>query len=117
MALDSAVNSQPPSAGDPVLAELVRRLIDVYHPLRIYLFGSAARGDAGPDSDFDLMVVVADATPAALRDSSRAYRAIWQLGAASDVLVWTRAEFDGRLPLRASLPATVVREGRLLYAA
>jgi hypothetical protein len=56
------------------------------------------------------MVVVADGTLATLRDSSWAYHAIWRLGAAADVLVWTRAESDGRLPLRASLPATIVRK-------
>ena len=44
---------RPPSADDPVLPEVVRRLVEAYHPLRIYLFGSAARGDAGPDSDYD----------------------------------------------------------------
>jgi predicted nucleotidyltransferase len=113
----SADNFRSPSASDPILMEAVRRLIDVYHPLRIYLFGSTARGDAGPDSDYDLMVVVPDGTPAVLRDSGRAYRAVWRLGIASDVLVWTRADFDDRLPLRASLPATIVREGTLLYAA
>jgi predicted nucleotidyltransferase len=37
---------KPPSADDPVLGEVVRRLSEVYHPVRIYLFGSAARGDA-----------------------------------------------------------------------
>ena len=38
---------------DPVLAEIVRRLAAAYQPERIYLFGSKARGDAGPDSDDD----------------------------------------------------------------
>ena len=101
------------SAG--TLAEVVRRLVATYAPERIYLFGSAARGDAGPDSDFDLMVVVADDTPREARSPGRAYDALWGLGAASDVLVWTRTAFNERLPLRASLPATVVREGRLVY--
>jgi predicted nucleotidyltransferase len=105
------------AADDPVLAEVVRRLVEVYHPERIYLFGSTARGEADPDSDHDLMVIVPDDTPAALRDSGRAYRAISRVGAAVDVLVWTRADFDGRLHLRASLPSTVCREGKLLYAA
>jgi hypothetical protein len=41
----------------------VRRLVEAYHPERIYLFGSKARGDAGPDSDFDLMVIVSDDAP------------------------------------------------------
>ena len=117
MARAPVENRKPPAAADPVLTEVVRRLVEVYHPVRIYLFGSAARGDAGPDSDYDLMVVVPDGTPAALRDSGRAYRAVWRLGIASDVLVWTCADFDDRLPLRAFLPATIVREGTLLYAA
>jgi len=45
---------KPPSADDPALREVVRRLFEGYHPLRIYLFGSAARGDAGPDSDYNI---------------------------------------------------------------
>jgi predicted nucleotidyltransferase len=32
---------------DPVLDEIVRRLIEAYQPERIYLFGSRARGDVG----------------------------------------------------------------------
>jgi len=58
---------QTASADDPVLSEIVRRLSEVYHPLRIYLFGSAARGDAGPDSDYDLMVILPDEAPQHLR--------------------------------------------------
>ena len=106
-----------PAPADLVLAEIVRRLVALYQPLRVYLFGSAARGESGPDSDYDLMVVVPDDTPPVLRDSGRAYKAIWRLGAACDVLVWTRDEFDGGLHLKASLPSTILREGKLLYAA
>jgi len=107
---------RPPSADDPVLAEVMRRLVEVYHPLRIYLFGSVARGDAGPDSDYDLMVVVPDETPPELQDSKLGYRALQGLGIAKDLLVWKQSEFEGRLHLKASLPSTVVREGKLLYA-
>ncbi len=109
--------SRPPSADDSILAEVIRRLRELYQPERIYLFGSTARGEATPDSDYDLMVVVPDETPPPLRDSGRAYKAIWRLGVASDVLVWTHSAFDDRLHLKASLPATIVREGKLLYAA
>jgi predicted nucleotidyltransferase len=107
----------PPAAGDPVLAEAVRRLVAAYHPERIYLFGSVARGDAGPDSDYDLMVVVPDDAPAELRDCGLAYLALRGLGIAKDILVWTRGEFDKRLHLAASLPSTILREGKLLHAA
>ena len=108
---------KPPTAEDLVLGEVVRRLCEVYHPLRIYLFGSAARGDAGPDSDYDLMIVVPDDAPPALRDCRLGYQALRGLGIAKDILVWTRDEFDKRLHLKASLPSAVVEEGRLLYAA
>ena len=108
---------RPPSPSDPVLIEVVRRLVEAYHPLRIYLFGSAARGDAGTDSDYDFMVVVSDDAVPELRDCGIGYRALSGLGIAKDILVWTRHDFEKRLPLKASLPSTVVDEGKLLYAA
>jgi len=106
-----------PSASDPVLTEVVRRLVEAYHPLRVYLFGSTARGDAGPDSDYDFMVVVSDDALPELQDCKMGYRALSGLGIATDILVWTRNEFDKRLHLKASLPSTVVDEGKMLYAA
>lgn len=115
--LDTTDLTKAPSTEDPVLQAIVERLVETYRPERIYLFGSAARGDAGPDSDYDLMIVVPDATPLAAQDTGPAYRALWRLGAAVDLLVWTREQFDSRLHLRASLPSTIRREGRLLYAA
>lgn len=101
--------------GDSVLDQAVERLVAALDPERIYLFGSHARGDAGPDSDYDFMVVVAGSTESSLARDRAGYRALLGLGIAKDVLVWTREEFESRLHLKASLPATVVREGRLLY--
>jgi predicted nucleotidyltransferase len=44
---------------DPaILDELVRRIVETVHPLRIVLFGSAARGEMGPNSDLDTLVVM-----------------------------------------------------------
>jgi uncharacterized protein len=106
-----------PTAGDPVLVEIVRRLRETYRPERIYLFGSVARGDAGPDSDYDLMLVVPDDSPPDLRRSHTAYEVLWGTGVAADVLVWTVNQFDSRAHLAASLPGTIVREGKLLHAA
>lgn len=100
-----------------MLAEIVRRLIEAYRPERIYLFGSKARGDAGPDSDYDLMLIVEDDAPPQRRRSRLAYEVLRGTGTAADVLVCTRSWFDARLHLRASFPSTIVREGRLLHAA
>ena len=102
---------------DPQLADVVQRLIAAYAPERVYLFGSSARDDAGPDSDYDLLLVVPDdATPERKR-ARLAYASLWGTGTAVDVLVWTRSSFDRRLHLPTSLPATIIREGRLLHAA
>lgn len=108
---------RPSTPTDPRLAEVVRRLVAAFAPERVYLFGSRARGEESPDSDYDLMLVLPDDAPAALRRSGRAYEVLWGLGVAADVLVWTRSAFDARVHLRASLPGMIVREGRLLHAA
>ena len=117
MAGKKTIISRAPTAGDPVLAEVVRRLVAAYEPERIYLFGSVARGDAGPDSDYDVLVIVPEDAPPERRRSRLAYEVLWGTGVAADVLVWTSNQFDGRVHLAASLPATVLREGRLLHAA
>lgn len=102
---------------DPLLAEIVRRLVDAFAPKRIYLFGSKARGDPGPDSDYDLMVIVPDDSPPERCRSRLAYERLWGTGTAADVLVWTQARFDSRAHLKASLPAMILGEGKLVYAA
>jgi len=106
-----------PAAGNPILTELVRRLVEAYSPLRIYLFGSMARADAGPDSDFDLMVIVSDNAPPEMQRSRLAYRALRGTGTAADVMVWPKSSFERRARVPASLPATVAREGVLIYGA
>src|SRR5260370_19499275 len=93
---------------DPALREIVRRLADAYHPLRIYLFGSKARGTAGPDSDYDLLIVVPDDAPPELRNSKLAYQSLWGVRKAADVLVCTEEWFRSRASVITSLPATVI---------
>jgi len=100
---------------DRALAEAVRRLVEAYQPERIYLFGSKARGEDGPDSDYDLMVIVPDDAPPERRRSRLAYQALRGTGTAADVLVWLKSSFERRRHVVASLPATVMREGKLLY--
>ena len=106
-----------PAADDPALAEALRRLVEAYRPERIYLFGSVARGDAGPDSDYDLLVVVPNDAAPERRRSRLAYDGLRGTGIAADVLVCTTSYFDDRRLLNASLPGAVLREGRLLHAA
>src|ERR1700686_314213 len=40
-----------------ILADIVKRVVRAAKPEKIVLFGSAARGTMGPDSDYDLLVI------------------------------------------------------------
>jgi len=102
---------------DAALAEVVRRLVEAYQPDYVYLFGSKARGEEDVDSDYDLMVIVPDDASADRRRSGLAYRVLRGTGTAADVLVWPRSRFEQRARVITSLPAIVMREGKILYAA
>jgi len=103
---------------DEAIAEITRRLIDFYRPVRIYLFGSVARGDDGPDSDLDFLVVVPDNASDERLRSDVGRRAVRGTGFAKDIVPWRQTDFEQRAAwVKTSLPATVLREGRLLYDA
>jgi predicted nucleotidyltransferase len=96
--------------------EITRRLVDFYHPVRIYLFGSEARGEAGPDSDFDSCVILPDNAPASLYKAAGLHRNLWGVHASVDVVRLAEGDFERRARhVLSSLPATVMREGRILY--
>jgi predicted nucleotidyltransferase len=102
---------------DPVVSEIVRRLVERLRPERIYLFGSRARGDAREDSDYDLLITVRERTDEGRELEVRANGAMWGVGAPVDIVIMTSDYFDWMLGAAASLPATVQREGRQVYAA
>ena len=107
--------SSPSQANELVGA--VERLVDTFHPERIYLFGSQARGTPRPDSDVDVLVIVPATEVPTYRLAARAYAELARLRLPLELVFMTRAEFDAREPAATSLPAVVLREGRLLYAA
>jgi len=101
------------------IPEFVSRLVEYYNPERIYLFGSVARGDDGPDSDLDFCVVVPDDTPKE-KMGPEIHTALWRWGvfAAADIVRIKASDFELRAEhVPSSLPAAVVREGQLLYDA
>ena len=96
------------------------RLVEALEPEAIYVFGSHgshARGTPHADSDIDLLVLVNSSDKPPYRRAQDAYAIVGPHSVALDLQVMTRAEFEARLPAVASLPATVAREGRTLYAA
>jgi HEPN domain-containing protein len=100
---------------DRTLADIVQQLVQAYQPERIYLFGSRARGDFSPESDYDLLVIVSDDAPPEWRNDRLASESLRGVGVAASVLVHCSSYFEVRRHLRASLPGIVLRDGKLLY--
>lgn len=77
---------------DPdVLNEMVRRIVEVAHPLRIILFGSAARGEMGPDSDLDLLVVMPEGIHRR-RTATALFMALRAVNIPKDIVVVTQRD-------------------------
>ena len=102
---------------DPYLKKTVETLIHHYKPVQIYLFGSKARGEAGPNSDYDLLVIVNRKVAREHRAKFHELRRKMGLTTAMDVVLFTKEGFDARLEVKSSLPCTVREEGKLLYVA
>ncbi|MFA5844788.1 MAG: nucleotidyltransferase domain-containing protein [Coriobacteriia bacterium] len=103
------------SHDDAVLEEATHRLVVELSPTSVYLFGSRARGDASPDSDYDFFVVMPSRQERPLPRIRRAYRALRGLGISKDVIVTTVERFERMKGLETSLEHEVATEGRLLY--
>jgi predicted nucleotidyltransferase len=81
----------------------------------VILFGSAARGEAGPDSDVDLLVVVDDDTPADRVTLAAGYEARRNYRRAADVIPIRRSMFERKRRVVGSLAATADAEGIVVY--
>jgi len=99
---------------EPPIDEIVEKIVEAFHPWRIVMFGSRARGEAGPGSDLDLFVEMeSDAAP---RDRVRAVDALFDRRRwAMDLLVYTPEEAAQRKDVIGTLLYTIEREGKLLY--
>jgi uncharacterized protein len=102
---------------NPRLAEAVQCLVESFSPERIYLFGSQARGEATEDSDYDLLMVVSWTDERAVKRMARARGVVSHIKIPAEIIVLTTEQFERQAPVVTSLAATVLREGRLLYAA
>lgn len=96
--------------------EIVRRVIETVRPIRIILFGSAARGEDRPGSDIDMMVVMPNGTHR-LDTTQSIYRNLKGVKVAVDVVVATQADLEEYGNTPGLIFREALRDGRLLYAA
>ncbi len=99
---------------EEVLSEVVARMVDVGKPLTIILFGSRARGDAKPDSDYDFLVIEDSELPR-YRRAAKYRRALTGLLPSKDILVWTPDETAEWSTVPQALVTTAISEGVVLY--
>ena len=100
----------------PYVPSLVEQVVRISHPLRIILFGSAARGQAGPESDVDLLVVVPDGTHRR-HTAQRLYASIRHVGIPFDLLVATSSDLEKHRHNVGLIYRSILQEGIEIYAA
>jgi predicted nucleotidyltransferase len=96
------------------LKEATERLVRTFHPDRIILFGSQARGTADEHSDIDILVVCP------IKNDRRSltlsmYRALKGLGLAKDIVILTPEEFERDRQIPGTIARPAWSEGRILY--
>ena len=103
---------------DAMLQRMTAAIVEAADPERVILFGSRARGDAGADSDVDLVVVEAEPFgPGRDRgaEETRLWRALAKFHVPKDVMVYSLDEVDRWRGSLNHVLARALREGRVLY--
>ncbi|MEI7875117.1 MAG: nucleotidyltransferase domain-containing protein [Alphaproteobacteria bacterium] len=97
------------------LDRAIARVVETMRPEAIYLFGSRARGDAAADSDYDLLVIVADDAPLSSRSLDATTRVARDPGVPLDIVPCRRSVFERKRDRIGTLSYTAAHEGRLVY--
>jgi len=99
---------------EDLVQTMVQRIVERFRPLCIILFGSRARGEAGPWSDVDLLGVLPEVADKR-RVTVEILRALGDLPVSKDVVVMTPEEVLQRGNLVGSVLRSALREGKVLY--
>lgn len=98
--------------------QIVARLVIEADPEAIILFGSQAKGTAGHDSDVDLLVIEQEPFSkerSRWRESTRLQMALREFDISTDILLYSRDEFDSWKSSINHVIGRASREGRFLY--
>ena len=99
-----------------ILNELVQKIVAAVHPVRIILFGSAARGDMGPNSDLDVLVVMPDGTDRRAT-FALAYQSLRRFPYPKDIVVATVGDLAAYGETQGLVYHQALKDGKELYRA
>jgi predicted nucleotidyltransferase len=99
-----------------IIESLIDRIVNAVHPMRIILFGSAARGEMGPNSDIDVMVVMPDGTHRS-NTARYLYKQMFGFGVPVDIVVTTPSVLEQHKDNIGLIYRTVLAEGKDVYVA
>lgn len=97
------------------IAEVVRRIVAGFNPAKIILFGSMARGDAGPDSDADLLVVLEIPRELKRRKATEIDCSLWGIDLPVDIIVVNPEEVERHKDIVGTIVYPALREGKVVY--
>ena len=96
------------------LPTIIERIVRGFDPLRIILFGSYARGEARPDSDVDLLVVLPEA-PHQRKAAVEIMRSLRDLPVSKDIVVSTPEHLAQFGHVNGLVYKTALEEGKVIY--
>lgn len=98
------------------IEEVKKRLINVYDPIEIYIFGSYAWGNPTEDSDLDLCIVVDKIKKSKHDMLVEGHHALFGLKVPKDIVLYSKEEFDKYSKYTTTLLYKIKKEGTLVYA-
>ncbi len=101
---------------EKTIEEVTNRLVTVYSPIEIYLFGSYAWGQPTEDSDLDLFIVVDDSQEKRYKRAIPGYTALVGLKVPNEIIVYTKKEFEKNAADITTLAHKIKVDGRRVYA-
>jgi len=96
------------------IQEMVSRIVESFDPERIILFGSHARGEGGPDSDVDLLVVM-PVEGSKRQKTVEIYGVLAGIGVPKDIIVATPEEVGEYREIVGTIIRPALAEGRTIY--
>jgi uncharacterized protein len=95
--------------------ELLDPVVAYFKPRRVILFGSRARGDARPDSDIDLLVIVDDDSPAELVTIKAGFESRRSYHRSADVIPVREETFRRNARIAGTLSRAATLDGVVVY--